>query len=219
MNSSIPTTSKRFAETTAEELREDVENAVNKNTLSKSKWAINIYKKWLENWRVRLDELPKVLKEIHEFTKDDLDYSLQYFYSDMRKEDCGYYPPQTQKDIVTGIQYYFNNTLNWSVSLFNDKEFSESRKSLNAQMKKAAEIGLIKPKKKAVVIPIETEEEMWQNGTFGWSNPKQLQDTLIYFLGYILAFEQLKNIVALNLGKILKSLYIKIRMATNICNT
>ena len=101
----------------------------------------------------------------------------------MRKVKGGRYPPQTQKDICTGIQYYFNNTLKWSVSLFSDKEFSKSRKSLDAHMKISAKEGLVRPKKKAVAIPEQEENELWLNGSFGWSYPKQLQDTLLYYFG------------------------------------
>lgn len=177
-------TLKRFAETSTEELNRSLENSVPQNTRNKSKWAMNIFRKWLSEWRVRIDDdTTKVLKDIEEFTKGDLDYCLQYFYSDLRKRSGDRYPPQTQKDVATGIQFYFNNMLNWNISLFNDNDFMKSRRCLNAQMKIAAQEGLVKPTRKAITIPQEAENDLWENGTFGWSTPKQLQDTLIYYFG------------------------------------
>ena len=118
------TSKKRFAQTTASELQQTIANSQNQNTLSKSKWAMNVFRKWFEEWRVRIgDDINKVLKNVEEFTKNDLDYCLRYFYSDARKENGEFYPPDTLKDICTGIQYFFNNSLEWQISLFNDPEF------------------------------------------------------------------------------------------------
>ena len=81
------------------------------------------------------------------------------------------------------LQYYFNDSMNWQISIFKDEIFSQSRKVLDAEMKKAARQGFVKPKRRASVITVASEEELWENGSFGWSNPRQLIYTLIYFLG------------------------------------
>ena len=97
---------KRFAETSTEELNRSLENSVPENTKNKSKWAMNIFWKWLSEWRVRIDDdILKVLKEVEEFSKDDLDYCLQYFYSNLRKGSGERYPPQTQE--VLQLEFNF----------------------------------------------------------------------------------------------------------------
>lgn len=174
----------RFASTTHEQLENFITNATPKNTINKSKWAMNTFKTWLADWRLRInDNIPKVLKEVEEFTTEELDYCLRYFWCDARKENKQRYPPQTLKDLCTGIQYFFNNTFDRNISIFKDKEFKSSRKSLDSQMKQAANEGLVKPKRKAVVICNEKENELWSNGTFGSALPKQLLLTLIYYFG------------------------------------
>ena len=50
-------------------------------------------------------------------------------------------------------------------------------------MKRSAREGNVKPKRRARSITFEEEKMLWENGSFGSSNPQQLLDTLIYFLG------------------------------------
>lgn len=62
--------------------------------------------------------------------------------------------------MISGIQYFLNNEKTWNVSLFNDSEFLDSRKSLDAQMKESARMGLVTPRKKAQIITHEMENEL-----------------------------------------------------------
>ena len=71
----------RFARTSKEELETDIENSIPKKTREKTKWAMKIYRSWLAEWRVRIDDnILKVLKPIEEFSYGDLDYTLEYFF-------------------------------------------------------------------------------------------------------------------------------------------
>lgn len=190
----------RFAATTREEMSKSLIEAKSKSTISKSKWAMSMFQNWFNQWKIRLDDVPKVLKDIEEFTPSDLNHCLQYFFCDMRKtdKDRSMYPPQTQKEICAAIQYHFNDTMNWQISIFKDKDFTESRKVLDAQMKKAARLGLVQQKKRASIITINDEELLWNNGSFGWANPRQLINTLIYFIGLhfsLRAGEEHRNLV------------------------
>ena len=69
------------------------------------------------------------------------------------------------------------------LSIFIDKEFVSARKSLDAQMKLSARMGMVKPIKKAAIITEEMEQKLWESGALGSSNPKQLLNSLIYFFG------------------------------------
>ena len=82
----LPTqSSSRFAQSSSSDITTALEKAVAPNTLNKAKWAMKIFKSWLADWRVRIDNVLKVLKDVDEMTKNDLNYCLGYFYSDVRK--------------------------------------------------------------------------------------------------------------------------------------
>ena len=85
---SVNESKNRFASTTSEQLQQYLSNATPMNTTNKAKWAMNVFKSWLAGWRVRIDDdILKVLKDLEEFTIEDLDYCLRYFWCDVRKEN------------------------------------------------------------------------------------------------------------------------------------
>ena len=57
------------------------------------------------------------------------------------------------------------------------------RQVLDAVMKKGAKDGPVKAVKRSKAIEFEDEQKMWDIGTFGSWNPKQLMHTLLYHLG------------------------------------
>ena len=144
---------------------------------------MNMFTRWLNEWKTRLDGQSKVIKDCSEMTASDLDYCLQYFIAELRKQDHRRYPPCTLKEIIACIQHHFQNSFERSWSVFKDAQFFKSRKLLDAEMKLSAKKGNVKPKKRAAAISLDFEDALWNNGTFGRSNPKQLVSTLIYHLG------------------------------------
>ena len=140
----------RFVSTREVEITETLLAAIPKSTLSKSQWAIKVFKDWLTDWKVQLDDTPKVLKHVNQFSTDDLNYCLKYLYCD------------------ASIQYFFNNSLKWNISLFADDEFRTSRKILDAEMKLSARLGQVKPKREANNISYSMENELWEVGSLGF---------------------------------------------------
>ena len=114
------------------EITESLLPAVAKSSVSKSQWAIKVFKDWLTDWKVQLDDIPKVLKHVNEVSTDDLNYFWKYFYCDVRKQKGERFPPQSLKEMVASIQYFFNNSLNWNISLFTEDEFRTSREVLDS---------------------------------------------------------------------------------------
>ena len=108
------------------ELDQQVKDAVPKATVNKQNWAIKLFQDWLAEWRVRTDGI-KVLKEMQEFTPSDLNFCLKFFFAEVRKINGAMYPPQTLKELGSCIQHYFNNVLNWHISIFTDNDFSDTR--------------------------------------------------------------------------------------------
>lgn len=153
------------------------------NTQRKVNWVVKMFIKWLESWKVRLDNILKVYKDLDEMTVGDLNYCLQFFIAEIRKENGDLFPPSTYKEIISAFQHYLNNFLNINCSIFTDKEFLDTRKVLDAQMKRSASLGNVLPKKRSHSIAFEEEALLWENGSFGTSNGRQLLQTLIFHLG------------------------------------
>ena len=172
----------RFVPVTEEGINEILNNPVPKATISKQKWTLGIFHQWSNDYNSRVEEDRKT-KPIHEMSNAELSTALRYFLSEVRKENGNRYPPQTLKGIVAMIQHHLNWNLNRGVSIFKDKEFAQAIAVLDGQMKLGDNLGLVKTPKRAVSISLSDEEEMWNNGSFGSSNPRQLLYTLLYHLG------------------------------------
>ena len=173
----------RFVPATNDEIDKIRTERLAKSTQEKTKWAIRLFNSWFEEWKVRLDETLKVYKNVDEFNATDLNYCLKHFVIEVRKCNGEKYPPRTLKELVAAIQHYFNYSLRIPLSIFNDKEFIESREVLDGCMKMSAQEGNRKPVKRAAVISRDSEETLWNTGVFGRSNPKQVIDTLVYYFG------------------------------------
>lgn len=93
-----------------------------------------------------------------------------------------------------------NNTLNKEWSLFKDKEFSETRKTLDAEMRLSAREGNVKPTKRSLPISIADENELWRIGSLGSGSPKQLQNTLIYVLSLELGLRAANELKSMTYG-------------------
>lgn len=174
----------RFVPVSIDQLDVICKNRIPKSTRDKTAWCMRLFTCWLNEWRCRLDNVPKVLKMPEDMNQNELDYCLKFFVAELRKPSDGIrYPPRTLKEIFAGIQHHFNNVLMKPFSVFLDKEFVNCRSILDAEMKKSAQDGNVKVTKRAAAISIDIEDTLWDNGAFGWSNPKQLLSTLIYHIG------------------------------------
>ena len=171
------------------------------NTQRRVNWATKMFIRWHEEWKCRLNGGLKVYKDLHEMTKGDIDFCLQYFIAEIRKADGSMYPPKTYKEIISSFQHYLNNDLGMKCSIFLDNDFQETRKVLDAQMKKSAAIGNVKLPKRSHSISFEDEEQLWRTGTLGSSTPKQLSETLIYELGIHLSLRASKEHRDLEFGE------------------
>lgn len=158
------------------------------NTVRKVKWITSTFRDWHNEWSVRLDGGNKVFKTLDEMCEKELNFCLQFFFAEVRKVDGSLYPPRTLKEMAAGMQHYMNYERgSIPISIFKDKEFANTRDSLDAAMKASAAAGTVKPKKQASGITTDKESEMWSSGCFGSSNPQQLLDTMFFHLGIHLA--------------------------------
>ena len=174
----------RFSPVSTEEIMKMKKDRIPQKTQEKVGWAVRLFREWHSDWKIRMDdEVLKVYKDVEDMDCSDLNHCLIHFLPEIRKRNGDKYPPRTQKELVAGIQHYFNYSLDQNFSIFVDKEFKETREILDVCMKKSAAEGFTKPVKRAAAITLEDEEKMWKTGVFGTSNPRQLLDTLIYHFG------------------------------------
>jgi hypothetical protein len=85
--SSGTSSSIRFATVGENDLENLVKSRISANTRKKEKWCVSLFIKWLAEWRCRIDNIPKVLKDIDEWTASDINHALKYFIAEVRKED------------------------------------------------------------------------------------------------------------------------------------
>lgn len=180
---SSTTSKKRHATTTPEELEEHISSIIPKETIRKRNWALRLFRSWFSEWHTSLDGNLKVYDPIEDMSASNLDYCLQYFIADVRKENGSKYPPRTLKEIYAMIQHYCNNELNKNWSFFNDVLFVNARKALDAEMRLSAREGNVTVPKRSEPISKEIENDLWDKGVFGEGNSQQLQNTLIFLIG------------------------------------
>lgn len=137
----------------------------------------------MSDWRVRLDPKLKVFKELEEWDKEDWDYVMQNFLIELRRPNGDMYPPATIKGFVTCIQFKLQNFFNKNWSFLTDAGFIRTHQCIDAAMKLSAKEGFHVAPKRARTISLDEEEQLWTEGKFGMSNPKQLVETLLYHLG------------------------------------
>lgn len=167
--------SARYVEVDAEKINQLLVSRVPKTTQRKQDWCMRLFREWLRRRNFDKDLASLESKELNEM--------LVYFIPSVRKVDGKQYPPRTLKEIVALIQHHFNYALNRNISIFNDPEFEDCRRILDATMKESAMNGNVRPVRRAEVVTVEMENRMWNENVLGDTNPRQLVDTLVFYLG------------------------------------
>ena len=91
--------------------------------------------------------------------KREIKLHFKLFIHKMRRIDAQKYPRDISKQLryLQVFQFFFRNTLGKSLSFFTDKEFMNSRNSLEAAMKQPCEENRGVRKRKASVISTKDE--------------------------------------------------------------
>lgn len=169
------------------EVRSNIRSSVPLATRKKSKWGINILSEYntARNQSILNSSSSElmVLKEYAEFVKDDLAFLLPKFIFDVRKTDGSRYPPESLRQLLCAIFHYYRFEKDKTWDFFRDPEFLESRQALDAAMKIATKDGLGLKKRRAEFIPVDLEEQLWEDGHLGTDSPKQLLATILYLIG------------------------------------
>ena len=185
----------RFAAPVSEtEVRAKIDDCVSKSTRYKDKWAVALFENWREqrNMKVRSIKETKVdgrhpwleviENSVELMSDDELNQTLACFICEIRKTDGSKYPPNTLYGIIAAIQHFLKGK-GKQVRLLNDDKFAYLRNALDAVMKENASAGVGLTRKQGEVITLREEEQLWEKGVLGDSQPRQLLDTLVYLFG------------------------------------
>nr|XP_034336669.1 uncharacterized protein LOC117692546 [Crassostrea gigas] len=174
----MPTTSgDRFATPVTEsDLKSLIESQENINTKQNTKWAVNVFEKWRTG---RSETIP----ELQFQGSEEMNYWLQRFIVEARRQDGKDYPPKSLYLISCGLLRFLRDKGVYDKNFLDEKNttFIEFRKVLDAKMKSLIELGIGCTTKQADPILPEDEAKLWDVGVFGKKNAEQLQKTIFFY--------------------------------------
>ena len=109
--------------------------------------------------------------------------AMCYFIPEVTKSKGeGLYPGRTLYQMCMSIQKYLNvNKIPWKI--IEGSEFEDVKTVLDNVMKERTAMNIGVKKRKAQVISLKYEEEMWSKGVLGEDCPDRLRDTVLFLIG------------------------------------
>lgn len=176
-----PRSENRFASPTKPELLEKAaKGVVLLNTHHSTTWLV----KEESNGRVQGEQIEDNILFCTDCKR--LSYILRLFVLEVRKSNGDSYPPNSLRNILSGInRKLVSNGVHVKILDKSDNRFRELHLTLDSICSELHRSGL-GLKKSAQVITIEVEDMLWEKGILGFSNPKVLQNTGFFMLDCIL---------------------------------
>ena len=113
----------------------------------------------------------------------ELNDSISLFVFEVKTQDGTGYPGNSLHGLVCAIQRYLKSQCGKNFRFFNDDFFSKLRTSLDTVMKEGSAAGIGVHSKRAEVITLDEENQLWSKNILGDGNGKQSVETLVYLLG------------------------------------
>ncbi len=159
--------SKRFGSPlSAKAIDRAIADRVPEKTRKTTQWAMSVFRSWCDARSIN--------EPTEKLSSDMLADLLRRFVMEARRQDETPYPPATLMQIVAGIQRYFRENGQPSLTVFGDKDprFARTRGSLDARMKTLTKEGVGTESKQAQPLTKEQEEKLWSLSIFslntGW---------------------------------------------------
>ena len=158
-------------------------------TEAKVNWGVNAYNEWrnyrLETFNYDVAIYYADLCNLEELTKANLNSALCRFTPEVTKQKGdGPYPGRTLYQMICAIQKHLNvNKLPWKLLEGEGSDFPDVRTVLDNVMKERTLANIGVSKKKAGVITLEMENELWQRGVLGEDTPDKLRNTVLFLIG------------------------------------
>ena len=160
---------------------------VPKNTEKSTKWALRNFEEWREvrNQRFPQNQVPSDL-----LTNTDVDCTtlckwLSHFVAETRNGKGEEYSPASLNQILAGLLRHMRSS-NPDTPNFMDKKnthFKGLHGTLDNIHRKLHENGKGTKVKHAEVITRDEEDQLWDSGELGITNPRSLQNAVFYYNG------------------------------------
>jgi len=139
----------RFALSNQNIVEQLEENVKNKNTLKATQTWLNVWQTWATKRKLN----PK----LEEYEPEELDKTLQIFYTEIRTKDGFEYEFESLKSMLEALDRYFKEH-DCKYSIIRDREFYQSKLVLEGKVKCLRQQG--KGKRTNAANTLTTEEEM-----------------------------------------------------------
>ena len=154
---------------------------------AKIKWAVNCYNAWrdmrLDHGVCDLEIVNANLLELLLLMKENLEYSLVRFICEVKKsKQKGDYPGRTLYELAMSLQLYLKKK-GFSWKLVHGNEFQNFQHVLDKVMQERANLALGYVHKRAQVISLEVENELWERQVLGEDTPDKLRSTVLFLIG------------------------------------
>ena len=153
-------------------------------------WAVTTFKEWI--------------RECNEFNPDDLcpdgflelDHSsdvpqlerwLCRFVVEARKQDGQHYPPTTLQSLLSGILRYMREQHGDTPDFLSKKDwrFRGLRGTIESTYSELRKNGIGAEVKHTPIVTKEEEDQLWRSGVMGTDTPKQLLQTVFFYVGKV----------------------------------
>ena len=124
------------------------------------------------------------VKELCDFSVDDLCSWLPLFLVEVRRRDGKEYRAKSLLEFLLCIQNVFDIKRGVKYSFLKDERFTVVRNSLDNVMRGLQRQGLGNNPKRADIITDTMEESLWREGVLGFEPSSRLLDTVVFILGF-----------------------------------
>ena len=166
---------RRFAAAVSDDdLQKLINSQANPNTRRNTKWSVELFNKW----RASRENVP-CMKEMN---AEMLNYWLQRFVLEVRKQDGSEYPPRTLYYIACGLLRHLRDENIHDMNFLDehDHRFAVFRRVLDARMKELLSKGLGTKLRQADPI-LPDDEKIWAQGVFGSHSSQAVQYTVFFY--------------------------------------
>ncbi|XP_048775614.2 uncharacterized protein LOC125680217 [Ostrea edulis] len=165
----------RFEPVSDDEIQRLIDSQKNPNTRKNTTWAIETFNKW----RAERDNVPLLT----EMNSESLNYWMQRFVLEVRKQDGSEYPPRSLYYIVCGLLRFIRDENIHNVNFLDEKDhrFAVFQRVLDARMKELLSKGLGTKVRQVDPILPENEEKIWNQKVFGMQSSLALQYTVFFY--------------------------------------
>lgn len=154
------------------------------NTVNKTKYDINVWKRFLSDRNER--------RQIEDIPASELNMLVCRFFMEIRKKDGEAYEPTSLTSFHRSLQRYLNDKQS-TINILKDKEFIKSREVLSSKKKQLVEVNAKGNRPQAARELTEEEEDLlFSSGEFGDQNPEALQRTVWWLLSISLSWKKMQ---------------------------